>query len=268
MSELQELRLKLNEWMDDNLNVFQFGHRVLALLTLVVVLGNLLYPDMVYAKGHAAGHAVAGSNGGHAGHGRRGRRGYGYGYGGVWNNNTYWVNRKKTPGTIGPGPGSAAKKDLQKSSLPDSEPSANTASLPQPIEATLPQSDGLVAPSNGTFARNELLQDTLRLHNRLMAKVQELSEYVYTLKNELAMYETSLQSTVVFGTRSVSRPEAIRRTNLLIARVSSELELVQGRSSELNARLEEISDQRLSDEEILSKANFWDGQEHADQEDA
>ncbi|MFY0099803.1 hypothetical protein ABTQ08_20275, partial [Acinetobacter baumannii] len=91
-----------------------FGHRVLALLALVIVMGNLLYPDMVYAKGaeHAGDHG--GARGARGARGRSGRGyGNGYGWGGTYND-TYWVNRKKVPGTIGPGPTSRAKKDLLK----------------------------------------------------------------------------------------------------------------------------------------------------------
>jgi len=94
---------------------------------------------------------------------------------------------------------------------------------------------------------SELARDTKRLHDRLAAKGSELSDYLDTLKKELAMYESSSEPTVVFGTRNVPRTEAIRRSNLLIAKVNADFELVQRQSTELSERMV-TSELTLSDE--------------------
>lgn len=73
VSELEMLRDKLHEWAGDHLSLLTLGRRVVTILTLVIVVGNLLYPDSVYGKGHG-----------------------GAGYGG-WNGgytNTYYYNRR------------------------------------------------------------------------------------------------------------------------------------------------------------------------------
>ena len=82
MAELELLRDKLQEWAGDHHSfLLTLGQRVVTILTLVVVVGNLLYPDAVYGKGEAAGH--------HAAAGRGFNRG-----GGGWNygTNTYYTN--------------------------------------------------------------------------------------------------------------------------------------------------------------------------------
>jgi spermidine synthase len=83
VEELNELKLSLQTWSGDHLDLLSLGNRVITVLTLVVVVGNLLYPDMVYAKG---AHTAAASRGARSG----GIRGYGYG----GYNNTYWTTRR------------------------------------------------------------------------------------------------------------------------------------------------------------------------------
>ncbi len=135
VAELEVLAQKLEEWADDHLSLLALGKRVVTVLTLAIVVGNLLYPDMVYAKGgaHAAAHG-GGHAAGHAGHGANhsaaagrhatgvhgGRRGYGNGWGGGWNNTYYRRNYVNgvPKGPMGPGPSSSVERDMRKNSLP------------------------------------------------------------------------------------------------------------------------------------------------------
>ncbi len=74
VEELKHLHEKLTEWAGDYLTLVKLGERVVTILTLVVVVGNLVYPDAVYAKGGDGGHGGGGGHGGDHG-GRAGDRG-------------------------------------------------------------------------------------------------------------------------------------------------------------------------------------------------
>jgi spermidine synthase len=106
VTELKLLQARVADWADNQENLLELGHRVFSVLILAIVVGNLLYPDAVYAKtGHGAGART--------GH-------YGTGWGGGWtgsNNNRRLINPAKK-GPMGPGPNDAAVKRMQKSSLP------------------------------------------------------------------------------------------------------------------------------------------------------
>ncbi|MBU6455675.1 MAG: hypothetical protein KGS72_28140 [Cyanobacteria bacterium REEB67] len=97
VDELHHLQEKLAEWGGDRENLLVLGHRVMSILVLAIVLGNLLYPDAVYAKN------------GHGGYGYNG----GWGGGGYTNYYNNPVNRVKK-GPIGPGPNDAAVKQMRK----------------------------------------------------------------------------------------------------------------------------------------------------------
>lgn len=91
VEELELLRDKLTEWAGDHMSLLSLGRRVVTILMLVVVIGNLLYPDMVYGKGHAgaheAGHEARGDRGRGDHRGDRNRPGWREGYywdGGTW----------------------------------------------------------------------------------------------------------------------------------------------------------------------------------------
>ncbi len=104
VAELELLRDKLQEWAGDPGSLLALGQRVVTILTLVIVVGNLLYPDAVYGKGeghHGGEHAAPGGRGARGDRGERGARGRrgGYGYGGGYGwtgggTNTYYTNRK------------------------------------------------------------------------------------------------------------------------------------------------------------------------------
>ena len=55
VAELKELQLHVSELVLDHTRLLAMGMRVVTVLTLVVVLGNLIYPDAVYGKGHSEG---------------------------------------------------------------------------------------------------------------------------------------------------------------------------------------------------------------------
>lgn len=80
VQELDFLKEKIEELSGDHERLLALGLRSLAIIAVVVIIGNLMYPDAVYAKGHADAHAAA-----HAGH-RGGGRGYGYGSTYTYNN--------------------------------------------------------------------------------------------------------------------------------------------------------------------------------------
>jgi spermidine synthase len=122
VTELRLLQSKLMEWADDQENLLSLGHRVMSILILAIVVGNLLYPDAVYGKGSAGAHGSHSNGGNHAAAANRGgRRGGGWVGGGGWGYNNYnrrVVNPVKK-GPIGPGPNDAAVKRMQKEgSLP------------------------------------------------------------------------------------------------------------------------------------------------------
>jgi spermidine synthase len=116
VTELRLLQSKLMEWADDQENILSLGHRVMSILILAIVVGNLLYPDAVYGKGSAGNHGSHSTTAN-----RTGNRGGGWVGGGGWGYNNYnWrvVNPVKK-GPIGPGPNDAAVKRMQKEgSLP------------------------------------------------------------------------------------------------------------------------------------------------------
>jgi spermidine synthase len=102
VAELEHLQDRLSEWADDQENLLTLGHRVVTVLILAIVVGNLLYPDSAYAKGRGTGR--------------------GYGNGG-WNggSTTYYNRRVVNPvkkGPMGPGPSQAAERDMRRNSLP------------------------------------------------------------------------------------------------------------------------------------------------------
>jgi len=87
VAELELLHQNLVDWAGDYESIVKLGHRAITILTLVVVVGNLVFPDAVYGKGGHAGHAAY--HGGDRGHDRGersyGNRGRGYGgYRGYW----------------------------------------------------------------------------------------------------------------------------------------------------------------------------------------
>jgi spermidine synthase len=65
--ELVILRDKLADYAQDKEELLGLGLRSLAVVALVVIIGNLMYPDAVYAKGRHGGYGVNSWNGGYGG---------------------------------------------------------------------------------------------------------------------------------------------------------------------------------------------------------
>lgn len=102
VDELHHLSEHVRDFTGDYEGLMHLGMRVLSIVTLVVVVGNLLYPDSVYGKGEHGG----GGHGDHAGAGRgdrgagrgdrgadrgRGDRGFDRGFGNRgWGNRAWW----------------------------------------------------------------------------------------------------------------------------------------------------------------------------------
>lgn len=106
VAELKLLHDRLKEWQGDYSELLRLGTRVMTVVTLVVIIGNLMHPDAAYGKGgdhgghggehggdHGADRGDHGSRGDHGdrGFGDRGRgwggRGWGYGH---WGSYGHW----------------------------------------------------------------------------------------------------------------------------------------------------------------------------------
>jgi hypothetical protein len=55
VSELKVLQERLVDWAGDHISLMQLGSRITSIVAVVVILGNLIYPDAVYGKGEHAG---------------------------------------------------------------------------------------------------------------------------------------------------------------------------------------------------------------------
>lgn len=77
VTELQLLRDRLLEWGGDYRSLLVAGSRLLAIVAVVVIIGNLMYPDSAYAKGgHPGAHANhGGEHGDHVARGEHGEHG-------------------------------------------------------------------------------------------------------------------------------------------------------------------------------------------------
>jgi spermidine synthase len=222
VAELIKLRQQLETWTMDNLTISSVGEGVLTILTLAIVLGNLLYPDMVYAKGpsatgHAAGHAHAADRG-------VGRRG-GYGGGGYYGNRNVYTNRVTKP-TL-PAPTYSNPKGVQ---IKNYKPSPTKGSLPQPAN--------FIGMELQTI---DAKRDLLRRHDRATAKHSELTTYADILQQELNNLEESTQTEVLFGTRNVPREEAIRKTKLSLGRTTYEVGVLKAQIAQIQRDLSDTS---------------------------
>jgi spermidine synthase len=174
VDELRHLQEKLAEWGGERENLLVLGHRVMSILVLAIVLGNLLYPDAVYAKN---------------GHG---------GYDGGWGGggyNTYYnnpVNRVRK-GPIGPGPNDAAVKQMRK-------------------QGALPTENHLASAANQAVNPKQLERDNIATTNVLRADRDELISQAEMLEAELVQYRSEGGNLVAFGTRTIRGEEAAALT--------------------------------------------------------
>ncbi len=205
VAELKLLSIKLADWTGDQVSLMRMGRNVVTLLALLMVIGNLLYPDMVYAKGDGGhdGGARAGDNRGDRGNGGRrhgDRRGDGCWWDGGTNN---WVNndvwRKRYP-TYGNGQGNQRVPELEIKEYGGGRGN-NSAELPNDKEATLAM---------------------------LAADLDEARSYQTLLTDELNQYSLQDNATVSFGMHDISRDEAIRLTKKLMDKNNLKIVMLNG----------------------------------------
>ncbi|MCW5821396.1 MAG: hypothetical protein KIT34_01255 [Cyanobacteria bacterium TGS_CYA1] len=204
VAELKLLSIKLADWTGDQLSLMQMGRNVVTLLALLMVIGNLLYPDMVYAKG---GNHDGARTGDHRGEykdkdGRRRR-----GDGAWWNEGTNtWVYDDVIKRDRAPRQGRDRVPELEIRNYGNGNKGNNSASLPQPIQAG----------------------DKEQTRVMLTADLDEAVSYQNLLKDELAQYMLQDNSTVSFGMHDISRDEAIRLTQRLIDKNSLKIAMLNG----------------------------------------
>jgi hypothetical protein len=244
VAELQLLRDRLETWMDNNVTVHTLGHRILTILTLVVVLGNLLYPDMVYAKGGEHTAAAAGhGTGGHGAGGHRSGRGYGRDWGGGIGGGYYYGRRNYVvpavkPGPMGPASGPPSKGVQINNYGPSKKSLPDQGSLPQPAGPVSMQVNDKGADSTRDIGRSDTTKDMGRLQSRLQSRERELSEYADILRRELLTYEASTDPMVTFGTHSIPVQEAIRKTNMALATTESDAQKARESAEQLTLRMQ------------------------------
>lgn len=201
VAELNLMASTFAEWTGDQMSLMQLGRNVVAMLTLLIIFGNLMYPDAVYAKGdhHAAGHSKAANatkarkaSGRRDNHpGRRGRR-VGDWYGGwAWDGNN-WLDEKeyirKYP-----------KKPLYK-----------PGKKPPELEI-----------------RNYSYSDATR--TMLIANREEAADYHAVLMEELNQYVDCKDELVQFGLRVIPRQEAIDKQQQLLAQNKTKIAALDAR---------------------------------------
>jgi len=227
VAELELLAEKLHEWAGDHMSLLSLGRRVITILTLVIVIGNLLYPDTVYGKGEA----------GHGGHGGRG----GYGWNGGYYNGggtTYWNNynrRPVNPGNInirqapaqtkyiGPGPGQMPRRMA-------------------PQRPAAPATTGMIVPTDNNITLVSYLSNVVRgaqaTRDGLQKNQDDLINYSEILKRELSEYEVTDNAIVSYGSHELPRAEAIRRTQLALKRTISKIDSLTKHIEQLPAHID------------------------------
>jgi len=205
VAELKLLSIKLADWTGDQVSLMQMGRNVVTLLALLMVIGNLLYPDMVYAKGGGDrdGARTAdrrGDRGEYRDRDGRRRRGDG-----AWwdEGSSTWVydDVKKRNRNLGPGPNRVPELEIRNYG---GNKGNNSAALPQTKED----------------------KDQTRV--MLTADLDEAVSYQNLLKDELGQYMLQENSTVSFGMHDISRDEAIRLTQRLIDKNSLKIAMLNG----------------------------------------
>lgn len=202
VSELKLLSIKLADWTGDQLSLMRMGRNVVTLLALLMVIGNLLYPDMVYAKGD--GDQTQARSGDHRGEhrntdGRRRRAD------GAWwdEGSSTWVYDDVRKRDRVSGPKRDRVPELEIRNYGSGNNGNNSASLPQS-------------------------QDKEQTRFMLTADLDEAVSYQNLLKDELGQYMLQDNSTVSFGMHDISRDEAIRLTQRLIDKNSLKIAMLNG----------------------------------------
>lgn len=194
---LEESTIAIEEFASEHLSAKQLGGNLIMILSLVLVVGNLLYPDMVYAKG------------GHDGYG-----GFNNGYGGYYNNydNTREIikNRPVNTDTI----------VVPRQRTPEVEIQNFGKGTPKSL---LPE-----GKLNGTLDSQKKASIAMLLSNK-----NEATELLNLLNTELKTYEDSTNEEVLYGMHNLSRAEAIRRTKLSIKQTTEKLNIFEARIASL-----------------------------------
>ena len=193
VAELELLRDKLSEWAGDHLSLLSLGRRVVTILTLVIVVGNLLYPDSVYGKGEA-------------GHGGRGGVNGGYG-------TTYWNNNRR--------PYNRTNTTVIKRQAPTQTKNIRTT-------PSQPATTGMATPtdSNAVLVSylSTVVRDSQATRDRLIKNQQDYISYSEILKSELSTYEATDKTIVNYGSHELPKAEAIRRIQLALKRTISKID--------------------------------------------
>jgi len=220
VAELELLREKLNEWAGDHLTLLSLGRRVVTILTLVIVVGNLLYPDSVYGKGEAGHHPTAGHHErAAAGRGRVGDAYYGSG-------TTYWNNYNRRPYNT------TTTKTIRQPAPVPAQPGFYRTGTKQPgtMRQKLPNATGMVTPENPNAMLASYLSNVVReaqaTRDRLSKNQTDFISYREILKRELVEYEAADKNMVSYGSHTLPKAEAIRRTQLALKRTLSKIDLL------------------------------------------
>jgi len=207
VAELELLRDKLQEWAGDHLSLLSLGKRVVTILTLVIVVGNLLYPDAVYGKGHA------GHNAGHGVHGA--------GWNGTSYNTTYWRRPRVIDKTY------TTRTTRTKNVAPQMKAPATTGMI-QPDDSNAVLISYLSKVVSGEQAT----------HDRLQKNREDLTTYSTMLKRELISLESSDKALVSYGSHEIPKAEAVRRTQLTLKITLSKIDSLTKDIDQLPAHIE------------------------------
>ncbi len=205
-AELKLLAQKLADWNGDEVTLMQMGRNVVTLLSLLLIVGNLLYPDMAYAKG----------DGHHAAH--RGGRGGGWN---AWNGGggvTYY-NRKNVI-LRNPQTGLPKRKG--------------------PIEPEIRNYGGKNKSALPNAEQRKLVFELDQTLDMLAAEVSESSTYSMLLLAELTEYENSPSISVSYGLSDMSKDDAVRRTQQLVNKTRVKIVALNQQIASIEEQRDEI----------------------------
>jgi spermidine synthase len=185
--QLEESASAIEEFAGEHLSARQLGGNLIMILSLVLVVGNLLYPDMVYAKGA------------HDGYG-----GFNNGYGGYYNNydNTREIIKKR--------PVNTDTIVTPRQRTPEVEIENFGKGTPKSLLPEEKLNDNLAPQKKASIAM-------------LQSNQNEATELLDLLNTELKAYEDATGEEVLYGMHNVSQAEAIRRTKLSIKQTTEKL---------------------------------------------
>jgi spermidine synthase len=214
VTELELLKDKLHDWAGDHLALFALGQRVITVLTVVIVIGNVLYPDSVYGKGD---HAHDG--GGHRAEERRAGVGVN-GNGRRWVNGQ-WVNNPNWRGVNYVNRNPALIKN---------------ATPRKPI--VRPNTTGIEPSINQSIYLSIVERDIEATKKKLSHNKEEILFQKAILEAELKQYKSLTDAIVNFGINQIPKGEAIRRTQLSILKANNQIAAIDKQISQVPSALE------------------------------